>query len=123
MELPLQLRAWNLHDRFHRSKLRPYHANDDALFPHREAHAFYDFGTPDDREWLVDEIVDHKWDKGLLSFRIHWNMGDFTWESLRECKDLQALDDYLQLLGVCDPVDLPRLRRARPYARATPSDQ
>ena len=123
VELPLQLRARNLHDRFHRSKLRPYHANDDALFPHREAHAFYDFGTPDDREWLVDEIVDHKWDKGQLSFRIHWNMGDFTWESLRECKDLQALDDYLQLLGVRDPADLPRSRRARPSARVTPSDQ
>jgi hypothetical protein len=96
-----------LHDRFHRSKLRPYHANDDALFPHREAHVFYDFGTPDDREWLVDEIIDHKWDKGQLFFHIHWNMGDFTWESLQECKDLQALDGYLQLLGVRDPAALP----------------
>jgi hypothetical protein len=71
VELPSQLRARNLHDWFHCSKLHPYHANDDALFPHREAHVFYNFGTPDDREWLVDEIIDHKWDKGQLFFHIH----------------------------------------------------
>jgi hypothetical protein len=82
VELPLQLCARNLHDRFHSSKLCPYHANDDALFPHREVHVFYDFGTLDDQEWLVEEIIDHKWDKGLLYFHVHWNMGDFTWESL-----------------------------------------
>jgi len=63
VELPSQLKAQNLHDRFHRSKLRPYHANDDALFPHWEAHMFYDFGTPDDQEWLVDEILAHNWDR------------------------------------------------------------
>jgi len=50
VELPSQLKAQNLHDRFHRSKLCPYHANDDTLFPYWEAHMFYDFGTPDDQE-------------------------------------------------------------------------
>jgi hypothetical protein len=108
VELPTQLRARHLHDRFHRSKLRPYHANDDALFPHREAQAFYDFGTPDDQEWLVEELVSHKWDRNKLLFQVLWNMGDTTWESHEECKDLQALDDYLQLCGVDTPADLPR---------------
>jgi hypothetical protein len=108
IELPAQLRARNLHDRFHRSKLRPYHANDDALFPHREAHKFYDFGTPDDQEWLVEEILAHAWDKDQLSFQVHWNLGDTTWEPYEACKDLQALDDYLQLFGVVDPYGLPR---------------
>jgi hypothetical protein len=108
VELPTQLRARNLHDRFHRSKLRPYYANDDALFPHREAHAYYDFGTPDDQEWLVDDILAHKWDKSKLSFQVHWNMGDTTWESYETCKDLQVLDDYLRLIGVDSHRDLPR---------------
>jgi hypothetical protein len=108
VELPTQLRARNLHDRFHRSKLRPHHANDDALFPHREAHAFYDFGTPDDQEWLVEEILSHKWDKNDLSFQVRWNLGDSTWETLETCKDLQALDAYLSLIGVSDPSGLPR---------------
>jgi len=120
IELPAQLRARNLHDRFHRSKLRPYHANDDALFPHREAHMFYDFGTPDDQEWLVEEILAHKWDRNQLSFQVHWNLGDTTWEPLEACKDLQALDEYLQLLGVEDIAGLPRRRTAK--SRALPRD-
>jgi hypothetical protein len=37
-----------MHDLFYRSRLRPFHAaNDDALFPYRDAHSFYDFGTPE----------------------------------------------------------------------------
>ena len=108
VELPAQLQAQNLHDQFHQSKIRPYHANDDALFLHREAHMFYNYGTPDDQEWLVNEIVAHKWDTGRLSFQIHWNMGDTTWEPYEACKDLQALDDYLGLIGVQDPYNLPR---------------
>ena len=113
VELPTQLRARNLHDRFHRSKLRPYYANDDALFPHREAHMFYDFGTPDDQEWLVEEILSHQWDKNRLSFQILWNLGDTTWEPYTACKDLQALDDYLRLLGVTLPSELPRTSNLR----------
>ena len=60
VELLAQLQARNLHDWFHRSKICPYHANDDMLFPHWEVHMFYDYGTPDDQEWLVNEIVAHK---------------------------------------------------------------
>ena len=60
VELPTQLQAQNLHDRFHQSKLCPYYTNNDALFPHHEAHMFYDFGTPDDQEWLVEEILSHQ---------------------------------------------------------------
>jgi hypothetical protein len=108
VELPAQLRARNIHDRFHRSKLRPHHANDDVLFPHREPHRFYDFGTPDDQEWLVEEILAHQWDRDRLSFQVLWNLGDTTWEPYSSCKDLRALDDYLRLLGVEEPSELPR---------------
>ena len=108
VELPAQLRARHLHDRFHRSKLRPHHTNDDALFPHREAHTFYDFGTPDDQDWLVDEIISHKWENNALMFQVKWNLGDTTWEPHKACNDLQALDNYLELLGVKHIGDLPR---------------
>jgi hypothetical protein len=58
----------NLHDRFHHSKLCPYHTNDDTLFLHQEAHVFYDFGNPDKQERLVDEIITHKWDDHNIFF-------------------------------------------------------
>jgi hypothetical protein len=73
---------------------------------------YYDFGAPDDQEWLVEELLAHKWDKNRLSFHVHWNMGDTTWEPYEACKDLKALDDYLRLLGVDDPADLPRKSRS-----------
>ena len=107
IKLPSQLQARRLHDRFHRSKLCPYHANDDTLFPHREAHMPYDFGSLDDQESLVEDIIAHKWENNRLTFQIHWNDGDITWESYETCKDLQALDEYLQLMGVKEPTDLP----------------
>jgi hypothetical protein len=89
------LHAQNLHDWLHRSKLHPYHANNDMLFPHWEVHAYYDFSTLDDREWLVDEIIAHKWEQNELMFQIQWNVSDTTWEAYDACKDLQVLDDYL----------------------------
>ena len=33
---------------------------------------------------------------------------DTTWEPLAECKDLEALDLYLELQGVAHPRDLPK---------------
>jgi hypothetical protein len=81
--------------------------NNDVLFPQWEAHAYYNFGTPDDQEWLVDKIMSHKWDKNDLLLQVHWNLGNSTWEPLEACKDLQALNDYLSLIGVSDYSDLP----------------
>jgi hypothetical protein len=107
VELPAQLQAQNLHNQFHQSKLHPYHANDDALFPHREILTYYDFGLPDDQEWLVDEILSYKWDKSSILFQVRWNLGDTIWEPFKTCKDPQALTHYLQLIGVKDPYQLP----------------
>jgi hypothetical protein len=108
VELLTLFHVRNLHDRLHRSRLCPYHANDNVLFPHWEAHALYDFGNLDDQEQLVDEILNHKWDSDDLSFQLYWNNGDMTWESYNTCKDLQVLDDYLHLIGVKEPFNLPR---------------
>jgi hypothetical protein len=78
VELPTLLHMWNLHDRLHCSKLRHYHVNDNALFPHQEAHMYYNFGTPNNREWLIDEILAHRWDCDKLMFQVNWNIGETT---------------------------------------------
>ena len=106
IKLPAQLWARHLHDRFHQSKLWPYHANDDSLFLHQEGKVLYDFGTPDDQEWLVDEIQSHKWDGDVLMFQVRWNLGDTTWESVETCNELHALNDYLALIGATDLLQL-----------------
>ncbi|RDX44550.1 hypothetical protein OH76DRAFT_1326703, partial [Lentinus brumalis] len=108
LELPDELKRRNIHLTFHASLLKPHEPNDELLFPNREAKRFYDFGMPEDLEWQVEEIVGHKWEGNQLSYLIHWTAGEYTWEPSHECEDLQALDDYLALLGVREPSDLPR---------------
>lgn len=92
--------------------IEPHVTNDDERFPQREALVAYDFGQPDDTEWLVSEIVAHRWmgtREKDLEFLVLWSLGDSTWEPYNNCKDLKALDEYLELRGVKQPWQLPRL--------------
>jgi len=88
--------------------LRSHHANDDTLFPNRCYPNPYDFGTPDDAEWYVEEITAHRWKGRVIEFEVKWSLGDTTWESLENCNELAALDSYLALMGAKDWQDLPR---------------
>ena len=36
-------------------------ANNDKLFPKRDAKSFYDFSQDDEQEWLIEEITSHCW--------------------------------------------------------------
>ncbi|KAG6804836.1 hypothetical protein H0H92_002076, partial [Tricholoma furcatifolium] len=77
------------------------------MFPNRATPEPYDFGAPDDQEWFVDEITSHRWiDGNQLELEVRWSLGDSTWEPLSECKDLEALDRYLELQGVKRPAQL-----------------
>jgi hypothetical protein len=82
--------------------LRPFNKNDNKVFPKREVRAYYDFGDAKDNKWLVDEMLTHQWNKNSVSFLVQWNLGDMMWELYSECKDLMALDRYLELLGIPD---------------------
>ena len=87
---------------FHVGRLCHYLKNDDNIFPRCEVHAFYDFGNAEDEEWLVDNILTHQWKGNTVSFLVQWNLGDTTWEPYTECKELAALNRYLELLGIQD---------------------
>ncbi len=109
LELPVALQERQIHPTFHVSLLRPYQPNNDLLFPNRAQPDPYDFGTPDTAEWFVDEIVGHRWnDEGKLMYHVRWSMGDTTWEPHSNCKELAALDRYLETMGVRMPSQLPR---------------
>ena len=87
---------------FHVSRLLHYNKNDNSIFPKCEVHAYYDFGDTEDNEWLVDDIIAHQWKGNNVSFLVQWNLGDTIWEPYAECKELAALDRYLELLGIDD---------------------
>ena len=44
----------------------------------------------------------------MLELNVQWSLGDTTWEPLSSCKELEALDNYLELRGVKSPKELPR---------------
>ena len=67
---------------------------------------YYDFGNDKDQEWLVEEILAHNWTNNDLELQVKWTPGDVTWEPVSSCKDLEALDAYLELRGAKAPQDL-----------------
>ena len=59
LELPLALVARRISLTFHTGLVRKLVANNDELFPKRDAKSFYDFGQDDEQEWLIEEITSH----------------------------------------------------------------
>ena len=112
LELLLELAARRVHPTFHVSLIRAHMPNDNMKFPCRDTKSFYDFGATDEPKWFVDEILAHHWvDQAGLEFQVHWTLGDVTWEPLASCKELAALDEYLELRGDRRPHNLPHKAR------------
>jgi hypothetical protein len=55
---------------FHVSLLRPFKPNDDTLFLGQESKLFYDFGMPDDDEWLIEKIMGHRFVGKSIEFNV-----------------------------------------------------
>jgi hypothetical protein len=59
LELPIELVKQRVHLKFHVGLLRQDKPNNDVLFPNRASVDVYNFGVPDDAEWIVDELDSH----------------------------------------------------------------
>ena len=97
LELPQEFKDRKINPTFYTNSVRPYIKNNDILFPKRVTKFYYDFGNNKDQEWLIEEILAHKWTNNVLELQVKWMVGDVTWELLSLCKDLEALDVYLEL--------------------------
>lgn len=97
LDLSKELWKRRIHPTFHVLLLRHHEPNDDILFSGREPKALYDFGQNSEEEYFVDEIVAHQWRGNFIEFLVHFDDGDILWESYSNCKDLKALDHYLEL--------------------------
>ena len=107
LDLPPQLKRRGIHDVFHSSLLRIHHPNDDRLFPGRmDTQLGVDSLT--DGEWMVDGVLSHAGAKTDSIFEIKWKSGDITWLPYYQITHLQALTDYLDLLGAASISRLPK---------------
>jgi hypothetical protein len=107
LDLPHHLKKRGVHDVFHLSLLRIHIPSDDRLFPGRmDTQVLSD--EPVDDEWAVDHIRSHAGDKSSAVFEILWKSGDITWLPYYQITHLQALTDYLELLGVSQISQLPK---------------
>jgi len=107
LELPKPLQERRIHPKFHVSLLKPHYPSSDSAFPNRLQPEPYDFGTNDDHEWFVDEIIGHRWKGKKIEYEVRWSLGDTTWETHANCDQLAALDRYLELQGVSNHSKLP----------------
>ena len=106
LELPMHLRKRGIHDVFHASLLRIHVPNDDRLFPgHMDTQLGDGPNTKD--EWAVDRIRSHAGIGEGSVFKILWKSGDITWMPFYQIRHLQALETYLELMGVENASKLP----------------
>ena len=54
----------------------------------------------------MEEILAHKWTNNNLKLQVKWMSDHITWKPISSCKELEALDYYLELRGVKHPFDL-----------------
>ena len=61
LEVPQEFKDRKINPKFHTNLVQPYIKNNDILFPKRDTKVYYYFGNDEDQEWLVKEILAHKW--------------------------------------------------------------
>ena len=89
--------------------IQKFITNNNELFPKQDATLFYDFSQDNEQEWLIKEITSHHWSNlKELELEVRWMLGDTTWEPIASCKDLEALDLYLELRGIAHSHNLPK---------------
>ncbi|KNZ72249.1 hypothetical protein J132_04040 [Termitomyces sp. J132] len=98
--LPMVLQKQRIYSKFHVLLLWPYKASNNVLFPNRATPEPYNFGAPDNQEWFVNDLLSHCWDGVNLKFEVCWSLENTTLESLATCKNLKALNRYLELQSI-----------------------
>ena len=106
LDLPAELKQCGIHPAFHASLLRQHEPNDDRRFPGRQLQQVSDLGRPE--EWSVAQIVDHHGAGSDALFKVEYTAGDHVWLPYHEVSRLEAVGQYLEVLGVLSIKHLPR---------------
>ena len=72
LELPQEFKDRRIYPTFHTNLVQAYIKNNDIRFPKRDTKVYYDFGNNEDQEWLIKEILAHKWTNNNLELQVKW---------------------------------------------------
>ena len=59
LKLPPELESQHVHPTFHESLIKAHIPNNDGWFPHHNMKSYYDFGSTNEPEWFINEILAH----------------------------------------------------------------
>lgn len=106
LDLPAELKQRGFHPSFHASLLRIHEPNDDRQFPGRQLPQLIDIRKVE--EWSVDKINDHHGKGKDALFELVYKAGDRFWLPYHEVSKLEAMSQYLDLMGVKKITELPK---------------
>lgn len=106
LDLPAELKQRGLHPAFHANLLRIHEPNDDRRFPGRQLPQLIDLGKVE--EWSIDKIDDHHGKGKDALFELVYKTGDKFWLPYHEVSRLEAMNQYLDLMGVKKIGELPK---------------
>jgi len=96
-----------IHPVFHSSLLRIHLPNDDRRFLGRLDTQVLHFDDEREPEWTVSKIRSHLGAREDAIFEVEWKAGDVTWLPYADISHLDALAEYLDLIGVTNINNLP----------------
>ena len=89
--------------------------NDDQLFPGRSDSQIVATDQGTEPEWAADKITNHSGSGNDIIFEVLWKLGDITWISYAQIRDLNLLEPYLEALGADGIANLPHGSSTPPH--------
>ncbi|EPS42010.1 hypothetical protein H072_4054 [Dactylellina haptotyla CBS 200.50] len=107
-------------------EMKAHMARDPEEYEEEEEQAEEGGREEEEEEFTVEKIVDHKWEDGILKYKVKWKgyekKADQTWEPEDTLEDVVALDEYLKAIGGRPaPNSAKRGRKSTGSATATPA--
>lgn len=90
---------------FHASLLCIHYLNNDYHFPGRQLSKITSLGAVE--ELMVSCITDHHSMGTDFLFKVEYTIGNSNWVPYMDISRLEALTQYLELLGINDAHDIP----------------
>lgn len=106
LDVPAELKQRGIHPAFHANLLRIHEPTDYRRFPGRQLPQLIGIGKVE--EWSIDKIDDHHSKGKDALFELVYKTGDKFWLPYHEVSKLEAMTQYLELIGVKKIKDLPK---------------